>query len=128
LFDDIKKFNSKERTEKQRLRKYQQMTVKLQKILAYYARYEECTGVVKYVNFHLESWFTCIKLAGIEPTNNYAEHAIRETVMVRKIIGAFRSVTGTKVYETLASLLATWQYQKLDIKKELRKMLSTNLC
>ena len=104
------------------------MTVKLQKILAYYARYEECTGVVKYVNFHLESWFTCIKLAGIEPTNNYAEHAIRETVMVRKIIGAFRSVTGTKVYETLASLLATWQYQKLDIKKELRKMLSTNLC
>jgi len=128
LFDDIKKFNSKERTEKQRLRKYQQMTAKLQKILAHYARYEECTGVVKYVNFHLESWFTCIKLAGIEPTNNYAEQAIRETVIVRKIIGAFRSVTGTKVYETLASLLATWQFQQKDIKQELHRMLIANLC
>ena len=76
----------------------------------------------------MESWFTCIKIAGVQPTNNYAEQAIRETVLVRKIIGAFRSVKGTKTYETLASLLATWQYQKLDIKKELQRMLSANLC
>lgn len=110
------------------MRKYKQMTAKLQKILAYYARYEECKGVTKYIDFHLESWFTCIKLAGVEPTNNYAEQAIRETVMVRKIIGAFRSVTGTKVYETLASLLATWQFQQKDIKQELHRMLTTNLC
>ena len=128
LFDEIKRFNSKERTEKQRLRKYKQMTAKLQKVLAYYSRYEECKGVTKYINFHLESWFTCIKIAGVEPTNNFAEQAIRETVIFRKIIGAFRSETGTKVYETLASLLATWQYQKLDIKKELQRMLSANLC
>jgi len=76
----------------------------------------------------LESWFTCIKLAGIEPTNNFAEQAIRETVIFRKIIGVFRSETGTKVYEKLASLLTTGQFQKLDIKKELQRMLTTNLC
>lgn len=128
LFDEIKRFNSKERTDKQRMCKYKQMTAKLQKVLAYYARYEECEGVVKYISFHIESWFTCIRLAGVEPTNNFAEQAIRETVMVRKIIGAFRSVTGTKVYETLASLLATWQFQKLDIRKELQRMLTANLC
>lgn len=128
LFDEIKQFNTEERTEKQRIRKYNQMTAKLQKILTYYSRYAECEGVIKYIDFHLESWFTCIKIAGIEPTNNYAEQAIRETVIVRKIIGAFRSETGTKVYETLASLLATWQFQKLDIKQELQRMLTTNLC
>ena len=44
------------------------------------------------------------------------------------IIGAFRSVEGIIVYETLASLIATWQLQKLDIKKELHRMLTTNLC
>src|SRR3989338_8750437 len=104
------------------------MTVKLQKILTYYARHEECQAVTKYINFHIESWFTCIKIAGVEPTNNYAEQAIRETVIVRKIIGAFRSENGPKVYETLASLLATWQLQKLDIKKELHRMLTENLC
>ncbi len=128
LFDDIIKFNSTEKSEKQRLRKYNHMTKKLQKIVGYYSQYKECKAVAKYINFHIESWFTCIKIAGVQPTNNYAEQAIRETVLVRKIIGAFRSEKGTKTYETLASLIATWQLQKLDIKKELTRMLSTNLC
>ncbi|MBI4438601.1 transposase, partial [Candidatus Woesearchaeota archaeon] len=39
----------------------------------------------------IQSWFTCIKHENVEPTNNNAEQAIRETVIVRKIIGAFRS-------------------------------------
>ena len=128
LFDEIKKFNSKERSDVARKRKYKHMTKKLQKIIAYYSKYDECEGVVKYIDFHIESWFTCIKVAGVQPTNNYAEQAIRETVLVRKIIGAFRSENGTKVYETLASLLATWRIQKKDIKVELSRMLSKNLC
>ncbi len=128
LFDEIIKFNETEKSERQRLRKYAQMTKKLQKMVGHYSHYEECEAVTKYVNFHLESWFTCIKIAGVQPTNNYAEQAIRETVLVRKIIGAFRSERGTKTYETLASLIATWQMQKRDIKKELTRMLSVNLC
>jgi transposase len=128
FFDEIIKFNAKEQTDKQRQRKYTQMTKKLQTIITYYAKYEDCEKVTKYIGFHIESWFTCIKITGVQPTNNYAEQAIRETVLVRKIIGAFRSETGTKTYETLASLIATWQLQKLDIKKELTKMLSANFC
>ena len=128
LFDEIIKFNSMGKSENQRLRKYAQLTKKLQKITQYYSQYEECWAVTKYIDFHIESWFTCIKIAGVQPTNNYAEQAIRETVLVRKIIGAFRSEKGTKTYETLASIIATWQLQKLDIKGELTKMLSANLC
>lgn len=128
LFDEIKRYNLKEHTEKQRLRKYKKMTTELQKLLEYYSRYEECQGVIKYIDFRLESWFTCIKLAGIMPTNNFAEQTIRETVIIRKIIGAFRSEAGTKVYEKLASLLATWKFQKLDIKQELTRILTINLC
>ena len=96
--------------------------------IRYYSRYEECERAIKYIDFHIGSWFTCIKIAGVQPTNNYAEQAIRETVLVRKIIGAFRSIQGTQTYETLASLIATWQLQKLDVKKELKKMLSANMC
>ncbi|HLC96413.1 MAG TPA: IS66 family transposase [Candidatus Nanoarchaeia archaeon] len=128
LFDRILNFNSKERTEQQRGHKYLQMTAELQKVISYYSRYEECQAVVKYIDFHIESWFTCIKILGVQPTNNYAEQAIRETVLVRKIIGAFRSEKGTKTYETLASLIATWQIQKKEIKTEFNRMLSTNLC
>ncbi len=128
LFEQIIMFNSKERTTQARQHKYAQMTAKLKKISAYHSRYDDCEAVAKYLNFHIESWFTCIKNAGVQPTNNYAEQAIRETVLVRKIIGAFRSEKGTKTYETLASLISTWKIQKLDIKKELHKMLTENLC
>ena len=61
-------------------------------------------------------WFTCIKYEGIEPTNIFAEQAIRETVIVRKIIGAFRSEKGKENYERQASLISSWQLNKLDIK------------
>ena len=128
LFEQITKFNSEKQTKKARRQKYAQMTATLQKITNYYSHYDECKRTVKYIDFHIQSWFTCIKKAGVQPTNNYAEQAIRETVLVRKIIGAFRSEKGTKTYETLASLIATWQIQKLDIKKELHRMLTTNLC
>jgi transposase len=128
LFDEIKKFNKKERTPQQRIKKYDKMTAKLQKITQYYAQYEDCKKVTKYINFHIESWFTCIKYENVEPTNNLAEQAIRETVIVRKIIGAFRSTHGVKTYETLASLIATWQSQQKDIKQELHRMLTSQLC
>jgi len=128
LFKSIAQFNRKPHTEKERLEKYAQLTGELQKTIDYYSRHPECESVTKYVRFRLDEWFTCVKLDGVEPTNNYAEQAIRETVMVRKIIGAFRSRGGVKVYENLASLLATWQFQQRDITKELNRMLTKGLC
>jgi hypothetical protein len=128
LFNKIKTFNSEERTPQERQEKYDNMTAQLQKITRYYARYNDFKAVTKYINFHIESWFTCIKYEHVEPTNNNAEQAIRETVIVRKIIGAFRSTHGVKTYETLASLIATWQSQQKDIKQELHRMLTTQLC
>jgi len=128
LFNEIDRFNNKERAQEQRNRKYSKMTKSLRKLIEHYSQYDECMPVIKYIDFHAEQWFTCIKIAGIAPTNNFAEQAIRETVMVRKIIGAFRSENGTKVYETLASLIATWQMQKKDLRAELYRMLSAHMC
>ncbi|VVC72097.1 Transposase IS66 family protein [uncultured archaeon] len=128
LFERIERFNARPRTKEQRSRKYEQLTKSLRELTVYYSHYAECEAVAKYVDFHVESWFTCVRFEGVEATNNFAEQAIRETVIVRKIIGAFRSERGTKVYETLASLLATWQFQKLDVSKELYRMLSAGLC
>ena len=84
--------------------------------------------MIKYIDNHHDQWLTCVRLPEVETTNNLAEQGIRETVMVRKIIGAFRSEDGSKHYETLASLIATWQLQGLDLQKELRQMLIRNLC
>ena len=128
LFEEIKIFNGKERTTQERQEKYKNMTARLQKITGYYTRYGDCKAVTKYIHFHIQSWFTCIKYENVEPTNNNAEQAIRETVVVRKIIGAFRSTHGVTTYETLASLIATWQSQQKDIRQELHRMLTTQLC
>ena len=128
LFDEIKTFNARNPNAAQRENKYETMTAQLAKIAKYYSRYSDCGAVVKYINFHIESWFTCVRFDNVEPTNNLAEQAIRETVIVRKITGAFRSEKGPQHYETLASLLATWQSQQKDIKQELHRMLTEQLC
>ncbi|NOQ56078.1 MAG: transposase [Nanohaloarchaea archaeon] len=104
------------------------MTKKLENLITYYARYDDLMPVVKYIKFNLENWFTCIKIEGIEPINNFTEQTIRETVMVRKIIGTFRSKSGKENYEIIASLMATWQLNDLDLKAQLKQMLIKNLC
>ena len=128
LFEEIKAFNTKEPTAEQRARKHTKMTTQLAQVTKYYSKNSDCLAVAKYINFHIESWFTCVKFDHVEPTNNLAEQAIRETVIVRKIIGAFRSTKGPQTYETLASLIATWQLQQKDVRTELHRMLTTNLC
>lgn len=128
LFKEIKEFNIQDPTDEQRLKKYQEMTNKLRKLTSYYSRYKDLMPVVKYINNKIGEWFTCVKIEGIEPTNNFAEQAIRETVMVRKIIGAFRSETGKQNYERLASLISSWQLKDKDIADELRQMMIRNLC
>jgi transposase len=128
LFDRVDRFNRKPRSEAERLRKYEQLTNELREVTAYYARYPECEAVCKYVGFRLGQWFTCVRLEGVEPTNNFAEQAVRESVIVRKIIGAFRSIKGVHSYEVLASLIATWNFQKRDVGSELKRALSVGLC
>ncbi len=128
IFEEIKRFNSTNSIKKEREKKYKIMTEELQSTIKYYSRYEELKDVITYIGNNIGNWFTCIKYEGIEPTNNFAEQAIRETVMVRKIIGAFRSEKGKESYETLASLISSWQLNKLDIKEKLKAMLIKNLC
>lgn len=128
MFEEIKQFNSVSHSVEERLAKYQELTKKLEEVIEYYSKYPELESVVKYIKFNLGNWFTCIKIDGIEPTNNFAEQSLRESVVVRKIIGAFRSETGKENYEALASVIATWQLRGLDLKSKLKEMLVKNLC
>ena len=99
------------------------MTAKLKRLVEYYGQYENMQSIITYISNNLENWFTCIKYEDVEPTNNYAEQAIRETVIIRKIIGAFRSESGPEEYSKLASLLATWKIRSLNICSKLKDML-----
>src|SRR3972149_6921879 len=65
----------------------------------------------KFIKNGCGCWYTCLLYPGMEPTNNLAEQAIREHVIMRKIIGCFRSVKGAENYQYIASLLATARLQ-----------------
>ena len=61
-----------------------------------------------------DHWFTFVVVSGLESTNNRAERALKEPVVQRKIIGTFRNGKGTRIYETMMTLLATWKQQGLN--------------
>jgi transposase len=68
--------------------------------------------------------FTCIIHLFVEPTNNIAERALRELIVIRKIIGGLRRQTGARTMETIASMLATWKQQNKPICPTLKKAIS----
>ena len=69
-------------------------------------------------------WFTFLVVSGVEPTNNRAERALRESVVQRRIMGCFRNGKGTGIYETVMTVLATWKQRGLDLSKTLGETLT----
>ena len=56
-----------------------------------------------------ESWLTFLKRPGVEPTNNRGERALREAVVIRKIIGTLRNKKGAQALTRLLSVIGTWK-------------------
>ena len=71
----------------------------------------------------LESWFTCVVHTNVEPTNNFAEQALRELIIQRKIMGGLRSKDGAVVLERVATCLTTWKKQRKPLFETLRSYL-----
>jgi len=72
----------------------------------------------------IDHWFTFITTPGVEPTNNRAERALREHVVQRKIIGTFRNGKGTRIHETIMTMLATWKQRGLNPSNALAETLT----
>ncbi|MFH1425484.1 MAG: IS66 family transposase [archaeon] len=60
----------------------------------------------------LDSWFTCVVHTLVEPTNNFAEQALRELIVQRKIMGGLRSEDGAVILERTATCINTWKKQR----------------
>jgi transposase len=86
---------------------------------------EEVRAFVKKVGNGFDFWFTFVLILGLEPTNNLAERALKEPIVQRKIMGTLRNRKGTQIYETMMSLLATWEKQGLDLHDQMAESLIT---
>jgi len=74
----------------------------------------------------LDHWLTFVGEPAVSPTNNAAENALREPVVLRKLIGTLRNDRGMFVHETLLSLLATWRQQGRNPYDELKRVSRDN--
>ena len=74
----------------------------------------------------LDHWLTFVGEPAISPTNNAAENALREPVILRKLIRTLRNDRGMFVHETLLSLLATWRQQGRNPYDELKRVSRDN--
>lgn len=71
----------------------------------------------------LDAWFTCVFYTLVEPTNNFAEQALRELIVQRKIMGGLRSKDGAFVLERITTCLASWKKQGKPLFETLRSCL-----
>ena len=68
--------------------------------------------------------FTCIIHLFVEPTNNAAERALRELIVLRKITGGLRRKTGARTLETIATMLTTWKQQEKPLYPTLKQAIN----
>jgi transposase len=74
----------------------------------------------------LDHWLTFVGEPAVSPTNNAAENALREPVILRKLIGTLRNERGMFVHETVLSLLATWSQQGRNPYDQLQRVVRDN--
>jgi len=85
---------------------------------------DEVRRVAAKIRNGVDHWFTFVTNPGVEPTNNRAERALREHVIQRKIIGTFRNGKGTRIHETIMTMLATWKQRGLNPSEALAETLT----
>ncbi|WP_323174754.1 IS66 family transposase [Natrialba sp. PRR66] len=74
----------------------------------------------------LDHWLTFVGEPAVSPTNNAAENALREPVVLRKLIGTLRNDRGMFVHETILSLLATCRQQGRNPYDEFKRIARNN--
>lgn len=87
---------------------------RLRKLICRRYKNQKCMKLLNKIKNGFHSWFTFLE-HNVEPTNNIAERALREHVVIRKIIGGLRSLKGARVHEVLMSCFATWKMQGLNL-------------
>lgn len=127
-FNKMKDFLEKDPSISKRTKKKTIFENEMKDIFEKYSEFDELKKPIKYIENGLGKWFTCLLYPGMEPTNNLGEQAIREHVIMRKIIGCFRSEKGAENYQYISSLLASWKLQDKNIFEELEDLLRKELC
>lgn len=128
MFSELKTVLDKDPPIEERKRLKAKCDHNIEALVERYDKFKELEKPVGYLRGGLGNWYTCLLYPGMEPTNNLGEQAMREHVVMRKIIGCFRSENGSQNYQYIASMLASWNLQGKNMFVELEKLLRRELC
>ena len=76
---------------------------------------QESVKVKGRMKHHQSVLFTCLDHDNVLPENNTAERAIRHQVVMRKIFGGSRSLSGAKTHEVNTSVIETLRKVNPDV-------------
>lgn len=85
--------------------------------------YRTLRKISKTIKNGLDSWFIAILEPEIEFTNNRAEREIRESVVIRKIIGGFQAQSGAKCFEIMMTLIMTFKKQNKNLFESIKTLI-----
>ncbi len=121
IYGELTNFVGKDPPPEKREKRREKAEKELEKLLDQDYEDEKLENLIKLMKNGRKHWLTFVTEAGLEPTNNQAERALREHVIHRKIIGGLRTQKGVKIHETIMTLLTTWRQQNKDPYQEMIK-------
>jgi transposase len=123
LHEDLTAFDEKDPPASARERRRADASLHLEGLLREEYQAEEVQKLVKKIRNGLGCWLTFVTEPDVDSTNNRAERALREQVMLRKMFRSLRSAEGVRIHETITTMLATWKRRGLDPPEQLRSVL-----
>ena len=123
LHDDLTAFDESDPSASAREDKRAEASLHLEGLIREDYAATEVQELVEKLRNGLGHWLTFVTEPEVDSTNNRAERALREQVVMRKIFRSLRSDEGVKIHETITTMLATWQRRGLDPPEQLQSML-----
>ncbi|MBU4116814.1 MAG: IS66 family transposase [Nanoarchaeota archaeon] len=120
LFERIVEIRLKPPSEEKRRELAEKMKLILlgtAKRMSKHAHFEKFAGKIEN---GMDYWFTCVMHLEVEPTNNFAEQALRELIVQRKIMGGLRSEKGAETLEVISTMIATWKKQSKPLLETMK--------
>ncbi len=93
----------------------------LERIISEHINDESLQKFLTKLNNAKDDLFTFLLYDTVEPTNNTAECALRESVIHREIRGCVRNQKGCKMFGNLMSCIMTWKMRDCNLLDEIVK-------
>ncbi|KXA92825.1 hypothetical protein AKJ64_02095 [candidate division MSBL1 archaeon SCGC-AAA259E17] len=122
IYDQLNEFLEEDPPPSEREKKKERAMDAMKEITEEEYEEEKVADLITYIENGMGHWFTYVVEPDVDPTNNQAERDLREPIVIRKIIGTLRNEKGTRIFERVMTMIATWKRQGLNPKDEMLRI------